>query len=103
MRDALRSSPTLATPNTTTTTTTNTDRHNNSTSGQDDEHGGHFRTIRYQVAKIDFNRVAGPLVVTAWILLASIAKIGKHIALLSVRIGAHMYRMLIHRETVTVA
>ena len=36
----------------------------------------HEKEIRYKVAKIDFNRVAAPLIVTAWILLASIAKIG---------------------------
>lgn len=32
---------------------------------------------RYSVAKFDFAYVAGPMVVTGWILLASIAKIGE--------------------------
>jgi len=32
---------------------------------------------RYHVAKVDFGRVADPFIITGWILLASIAKIGK--------------------------
>ena len=34
--------------------------------------------LRYSVAKFDFAHVAGPLIVTGWILLASIAKIGEY-------------------------
>ena len=32
---------------------------------------------RYHVAMVDFGRVADPFIITGWILLASIAKIGK--------------------------
>ena len=33
--------------------------------------------LRYSVAKFDFAHVAAPMIVTGWILLASIAKIGE--------------------------
>ena len=60
---------------------------NESTTGQEagtteasdgGDHGeGEHTGLRYRVAKFDFAHVAGPLVVTGWILLASIAKIGE--------------------------
>ena len=39
--------------------------------------GGEEGEMRYSVAKFDFAHVAGPMIVTGWILLASIAKIGE--------------------------
>ncbi|KAK2181348.1 hypothetical protein NP493_403g07048 [Ridgeia piscesae] len=41
--------------------------------------GGEEGEMRYSVAKFDFAHVAGPMIVTGWILLASIAKIGFHL------------------------
>ncbi|KAI0211942.1 hypothetical protein LSAT2_003189, partial [Lamellibrachia satsuma] len=50
------------------------DSSGNDTAGHaHEEHEVH----RYHVAMVDFARIAGPFVVTGWILLASIAKIGK--------------------------
>lgn len=50
----------------------------NDTANHGDNEAGHKEVHRYHVAMVDFARVADPFVITGWILLASIAKIGKH-------------------------
>ena len=51
---------------------------NETTGSRGGEATGGEGELRYSVAKFDFAHVAGPLIVTGWILLASIAKIGEY-------------------------
>lgn len=51
---------------------------NETTGSRSGEATGEEGELRYSVAKFDFAHVAGPLIVTGWILLASIAKIGEY-------------------------
>ena len=57
----------------------NDSHHGNAT---EHEHGSeHEENLRYHVATVDFGRVMTPYVITAWIILACIAKIRESIAL----------------------
>lgn len=51
--------------------------HDNSSTNDTNETPGHKDPPPLQVAKFDWNNVAGPLTIILWILLASLAKLGK--------------------------
>ena len=52
-------------------------RNNSNNSTPDDGHGEHGEE-RYKIAEINFERVSGPLIITSWLLLICVVKLGKY-------------------------